>query len=82
MKIQKLSELRFYRELFRSEFDKHCLYVQKTYLSIQPTVSAQKLCIYISRIVFKEKNQFYARIHSFIQQHIVITQDPRTGFID
>ena len=52
MKTQKLSELRIYRELFRSELDKHCFYEQKTHLSIQTTVSAQKLGISFSRIVF------------------------------
>ena len=52
MKTQKLSELRIYRELFRSEFDKNCFYEQKTYLSLQTTVSAQILCNSISRIVF------------------------------
>ena len=67
MKTQKLSELRIYRELFRSEFDKNCFYQQKTYLSIQTTVSAQNLCVSsISRIVFIDKNQFHARIQSFI----------------
>ena len=52
MKTQKLSELRIYRELFRSEFDKNCYYEHKTYLSIQTTVSAQKRCNSISRIDF------------------------------
>ena len=67
MKTQKLSELRIYREeLFLSEFDKNCFYEQKTYLSIQTTVSAQKLCVSINRIVFKDTNQFHARIQSFI----------------
>ena len=37
-------------ELFRSEFDS--FYEQKTYLRIQTTVAAQKLCISIRRIVF------------------------------
>ena len=56
MKTQKLSELRIYRELFRSEFDKHCFYEQKTYLSLQTTVSAQKLCNSVSRIDLKIQN--------------------------
>ena len=44
-----------YKELFRSEFDKNYFYEQKTYLSIQTTVSAQKQCISISRIDFIDK---------------------------
>ena len=56
MKTQKLSELQIYRKLFRSELDKNCFYEQKTYLSIQTTVSAQKLCNSVSRIDLKIQN--------------------------
>ena len=45
-------EVRIYREVFHSEVDKNWFYEQKTYLSIQTTVSAQKLCISILAKLF------------------------------
>ena len=54
IKIQKLYKLQIYRELFSSEFDKNCFYAKNTYLSIQSTVSVQKLCNSISQIDFLE----------------------------
>ena len=83
MKTQKLSELRIYRELFLSEFDKNCFYEQKTYLSIQTTVSCANTVFYITAYCNRagSKKRFYwlkiweQTRNSFLQKELILSKE-------
>ena len=63
MKTQQLSELRIYREPFRSEFEKSWFYEQKTYFIMQTTVFAQER--------FLEMRMSFMRENSFLHNNIL-----------